>query len=56
MRHVACQEIGHTFGLNHNRDSSTTCMNDTILTAPFPNSHDVSSISALYDHMGSRCP
>jgi hypothetical protein len=46
--HVACQEIGHLFGLDHNRGSSTTCMNDQILTAPQPNSHDQSMINSIY--------
>lgn len=47
-KHVACQEVGHLFGLNHNRGSSTTCMNDTILTAPQPNSHDQALINSIY--------
>lgn len=47
-KHVACQEVGHLFGLEHNRGSSTTCMNDTILSAPQPNSHDRSLINSLY--------
>jgi hypothetical protein len=47
-KHVACQEIGHLFGLQHNRGSSTTCMNDTILTAPQPNSHDRDLINSIY--------
>ena len=47
-KHVACQEVGHLFGLNHNRGSSTTCMNDTILTAPQPNSHDRDLINSIY--------
>lgn len=47
-KHVACQEVGHLFGLGHNRGSSTTCMNDTILTAPQPNSHDQSLINSIY--------
>jgi hypothetical protein len=47
-KHVACQEVGHLFGLNHNRSSSTTCMNDTILTAPQPNSHDRDLINSIY--------
>ena len=47
-KHVACQEVGHLFGLNHNRGSSTTCMNDQILTAPQPNTHDRDLINSLY--------
>lgn len=47
-KHVACQEIGHLWGLDHNRGSSTTCMNDTILTAPQPNSHDRDMVNSLY--------
>lgn len=47
-KHVACQEVGHLWGLNHNRGSSTTCMNDTILTAPQPNSHDQSLVNSIY--------
>lgn len=47
-KHVACQEIGHLLGLNHNRSSTTTCMNDTILTAPFPNAHDQSLVNSIY--------
>ena len=47
-KHVACQEVGHLFGLGHNRGSSTTCMNDTILSAPQPNSHDQSLVNSIY--------
>ncbi len=47
-KHVACQEVGHLFGLNHNRGSSTTCMNDTILTAPQPNAHDRDLVNSIY--------
>ena len=47
-KHVACQEVGHLFGLDHNRGSSTTCMNDTVLTAPQPNAHDQSLINSIY--------
>ncbi|HYO16463.1 MAG TPA: hypothetical protein VE685_24975 [Thermoanaerobaculia bacterium] len=46
--HVACQEVGHLFGLDHNHDSSNTCMNDTILTAPQPDSHDQELINSIY--------
>jgi hypothetical protein len=47
-KHVACQEVGHLFGLGHNESSTTTCMNDTILYAPHPNSHDRSLINSIY--------
>lgn len=47
-KHVACQEVGHLFGLGHNTSSTSTCMNDRILSAPQPNSHDRDMINALY--------
>ena len=47
-KHVACQEVGHLFGLHHNTSSTTTCMNDQILTAPQPNAHDQSLINSIY--------
>lgn len=47
-KHVMCQEIGHLLGLNHNRNSTTTCMNDSILTAPYPNSHDQTLVNGMY--------
>ncbi len=45
-KHVACQEVGHLFGLHHT--SGTTCMNDQILNAPYPNSHDRDAVNAIY--------
>jgi hypothetical protein len=47
-KHVACQEVGHLFGLGHNESSSTTCMNDLILNAPQPNTHDRDLINSIY--------
>lgn len=47
-KHVACQEVAHLFGLGHNRGSTTTCMNDTILYAPYPNTHDRDLINSRY--------
>jgi hypothetical protein len=47
-KHVACQEIAHLFGLGHNRSQTNTCMNDTILYAPYPNTHDRDLVNALY--------
>lgn len=47
-KHVACQEVGHLFGLHHNTSATNTCMNDQILSAPYPNSHDRSMINSIY--------
>lgn len=47
-KHVACQEVGHLLGLDHNQLSTTTCMNDRILYAPQPNTHDRDAVNALY--------
>lgn len=47
-KHVACQEAGHLFGLDHNRVAWDTCMNDTIVTAPHPNAHDVDMLVSIY--------
>lgn len=47
-KHVACQEVGHLFGLNHQRGVSNSCMNDQILNAPYPNTHDRDLINAIY--------
>lgn len=55
-KHVACQEVGHLFGLEHNRGQSDTCMNDTILSAPQPNQHDRDLLNAVYGGGGSCLP
>lgn len=47
-KHVACQEVGHLFGLHHNTGSYSTCMNNQILSAPYPNSHDRSLVNSIY--------
>ena len=47
--HVSCQEVGHTFGLNHNRNDTDTCMNDTVLTAGnHINQHDKDQLATIY--------
>ena len=52
VNHVSCQEVGHTFGLNHNRTATNTCMNDTILTAGNQiNQHDRDQLSSIYAHV-----
>jgi hypothetical protein len=52
-RHVLCQEIGHTFGLDHQRSPrKQTCMNDQwgIFSANFvsPNGHDYAQLAEIY--------
>jgi hypothetical protein len=62
MQHVICQEIGHTFGLDHQDESGIslgTCMDyyhntsasDT--TSTHPNSHDYQELSTIYAHTDS---
>jgi predicted Zn-dependent protease len=47
--HVACQEVGHTYGLDHQRNATNSCMNDSILTAGNQiNQHDVDMIAQIY--------
>jgi hypothetical protein len=52
---VYCQEVGHTFGLDHNRPGTfggpndNTCMND-IVFYPKPNIHDTEEFSLVYNH------
>jgi hypothetical protein len=62
MQHVICQEIGHTFGLDHQDESGislNTCMDyyhntsasDTQST--HPNAHDYDELSTIYSHLDS---
>ena len=47
--HVACQEVGHTYGLDHQHRVTNSCMNDQILTAGnVINQHDVDQIASIY--------
>lgn len=62
MQHVICQEIGHTFGLDHQSEtgaSLNTCMDyyhntsasDTKST--HPNRHDYDELVTIYTHLDS---
>jgi hypothetical protein len=62
MQHVICQEIGHTFGLDHQDESGAslnTCMDyyhnisasDTKST--HPNAHDYQELGIIYQHLDS---
>ncbi|MBI3952493.1 MAG: hypothetical protein HY336_00885 [Candidatus Doudnabacteria bacterium] len=57
---VMCQEIGHTFGLNHQDEDFTnpnlgTCMDYTNdpSTNQQPNQHDYDQLSLIYSHLDS---
>ncbi len=57
-QHVWCQEAGHTFGLDHNRNGDTggspddTCMNDAVAVLEYeaPNVHDREQVDLMYAH------
>jgi hypothetical protein len=62
MQHVICQEVGHTFGLDHQSEtgaSLNTCMDyyhntsasDTKST--HPNTHDYDELATIYAHLDS---
>jgi len=54
-QHVVCQEIGHTFGLDHQDESGAdlnTCMDySNKLDNPSPNSHDYEQLVSIYGHL-----
>ena len=56
-QHVMCQEIGHTFGLDHQDESGAdlnTCMDySDKLDNPSPNSHDYQQLESIYAHLDS---
>lgn len=63
-QHVVCQEVGHTFGLDHqstNGDSLNTCMdyfsntgaNATSTLSTSPNQHDYEELGIIYFHLDS---
>ncbi|MEO8380909.1 MAG: hypothetical protein ABI779_14690 [Acidobacteriota bacterium] len=62
--HVMCQEVGHTFGLDHQStdgSSQNTCMdyfsntgaNAGSTLSTHPNAHDYSQLSTIYSHLDS---
>lgn len=56
-RQVLCQEVGHTFGLDHQDTSGkdlNTCMDyATALDNPSPGSHDFQQLQTIYSHLDS---
>jgi len=57
---VTCQEVGHTFGLDHQDENFGnanlgTCMDYTNnpSTNQHPNAHDYEQLEAIYDHLDS---
>lgn len=59
MQHVICQEIGHTFGLDHQDEtgiSLNTCMDyyhntsDSDILSTHPNQHDYDQLTKIYKH------
>jgi hypothetical protein len=62
MQHVICQEIGHTFGLDHQStdgSSLNTCMDyyhntsATDTKSTHPNTHDYDELATIYAHLDS---
>jgi hypothetical protein len=62
--HVMCQEIAHTFGLDHQStdgSSQNTCMdyfsntfaNATSMASTMPNTHDFDELNIIYQHLDS---
>ena len=54
-KYVSCQEVGHLFGLDHNRSDSSTCMNDVSQSSSVPNGHDVDLLAAIYGNIPATC-
>lgn len=56
--HVMCQEVGHTFGLDHQDESGAdlgTCMDyaNNPANSQHPNQHDYDQLELLYGHSDS---
>ncbi len=56
-QHVMCQEVGHTFGLDHQStdgSSQLTCMDySTDPGSTHPNQHDYDELAIIYAHLDS---
>ena len=56
-KHVMCQEVGHTFGLDHQStdgSSQNTCMDySNSPTSTAPNQHDYDELVTIYGHTDS---
>ena len=54
-RSVACQEIGHTFGLDHQSEdpyvNTGSCMDYYKVPNPSPNQHDYDELALIYSHL-----
>lgn len=55
--HVMCQEVGHTFGLDHQSTSGAslgTCMDySSDPSSQHPNQHDYDELGIIYSHLDS---
>ena len=55
--HVMCQEVGHTFGLDHQSESGATlgtCMDySSDPSSQHPNAHDYEELEIIYAHLDS---
>ena len=55
--HVVCQEVGHTFGLDHQDESGLslgTCMDySSSPSSTLPNAHDYAQLEIIYAHLDS---
>ena len=52
-RSVMCQEVGHTFGLDHQDESGAdldTCMDYSTVPNEHPDQHDYNQLGAIYNH------
>ena len=59
-RHVLCQEVGHTIGLDHLKGpKKQTCMNDQfgLSSAGYqsPSNHDYQTAESMYCHIDPAC-